>query len=974
VVQRLLKAVSSLSANVPENHEALFVSRYRMLYTFARRLADGDSDAADDLLHDAYVQFLATRPALATIEQPDAYLIALLRNLRVSGLRRKANQHQLHVGIEEYDSAERALERASVHQRLATREALLLVCAYACRRKETSKGASVLVLRYFHGFYPTEIERILRAPARTVSRLLSHARAEARLVLAHPERLQALGPCGGTDFSLPALDADDPREILRALRSAIFETGQPPCPGLAAIRGWYVHKRVTLKTPALAHLVGCARCLAHVCTTLGVPPLDERSPTDPPDGSPVDGPGSGAAAAPLRKARQRGLPDLLEHHPKELQVSVNGLPLGLLRVASAENRVRWTVRVDEPLAFAELHSEQDVRMLLLTLVAPAHGTLVQRVRAVLTNDRWIQMTVDFSELHPAITVEYVDPTLVPRQVQAPSHGPVAVDAPERATACVPGERPVPRSLRPSFADWWRLPARLVPAIAALAFVVAGAWWLARQQVGSAAVVEQAVAKETALANQQDRVAHRTLRLEIRRADTGAIETDHRVESWLRRDPPLRAIRVFDRDGDLVAARWTGADRQETRLESSGLADVWTMDVSASAFRDRFMVIAECSTSTEPAVYVVTCARPARNALLESLVPVAFAQVVSTEPWRAALTLRRSDLHAVRLALEMRLGGADKQVILEERSLEHVPVSDVPAAVFIPDAPRRSTTAPPAPSVARPRADIRSLEMQLLEMVDRLPDSEYLSIVRTAANRLSITGLVSTHGQKRSLLEAVTALDEVGAVATDVYTFAEAAARDLRVNGRTRTEPTRVEFRAPAAGPAPIEGYLRMRLPSGTDVAALARELTPRVLTEARRARRNAVTLGVLIGRVPDHVRAVLDVRGREAWRLLVSRRIADCRAALEALDSELAPYFGDGIAAATSTGTGDLVSSASHDIGAAIRRLGDETQAVEEALTLVFSAAGVQPVESAVPVDLDVRRRVHRALIEVRAVEARTRP
>jgi DNA-directed RNA polymerase specialized sigma24 family protein len=85
--------------NGRDDHEESFVSRYRQLLRAARRLTEGDAEAADDLLHDAFVQFVRARPELSGIEHLEGDLTTLLRNLHVSGLRRRANQAQAHVAV-----------------------------------------------------------------------------------------------------------------------------------------------------------------------------------------------------------------------------------------------------------------------------------------------------------------------------------------------------------------------------------------------------------------------------------------------------------------------------------------------------------------------------------------------------------------------------------------------------------------------------------------------------------------------------------------------------------------------------------------------------------------------------------------------------------------------------------------------------------------------------------------------------------
>jgi DNA-directed RNA polymerase specialized sigma24 family protein len=70
-----------------------------------------------------------------------------------------------------------------------------------CVRKETAKAASALILRFFHGYYPSEITQLLCTSRQAVAELLRVARAEVKAFLLEPQRLVFLSPVA----SLPEL-------------------------------------------------------------------------------------------------------------------------------------------------------------------------------------------------------------------------------------------------------------------------------------------------------------------------------------------------------------------------------------------------------------------------------------------------------------------------------------------------------------------------------------------------------------------------------------------------------------------------------------------------------------------------------------------------------------------------------------------------------------------------------------------------
>ena len=64
-----------------------------------------DSQRAADLVHNAFVQFVLTRPDLEAIGNIDAYLYGMLRNLHVSEVRRLARLTRQPLSILDYDTA-----------------------------------------------------------------------------------------------------------------------------------------------------------------------------------------------------------------------------------------------------------------------------------------------------------------------------------------------------------------------------------------------------------------------------------------------------------------------------------------------------------------------------------------------------------------------------------------------------------------------------------------------------------------------------------------------------------------------------------------------------------------------------------------------------------------------------------------------------------------------------------------------------
>jgi RNA polymerase sigma factor (sigma-70 family) len=182
-------------------HEEVFAHRYDSLLKWAGQLTGGDGALAEDLVHDAYVQFVLARPDLHKIQSIDRYLYGMLRNLHISYMRRATRTKTSSLLAVEYDSADLSLKHAGQQDQLRVLEQLWQACEYACARKETSRAGSVMILRFFHGYYPGEIAAIASSSKAALSESLRAAREEIIQYLRAPRSLSCIA--GGRVSPLP---------------------------------------------------------------------------------------------------------------------------------------------------------------------------------------------------------------------------------------------------------------------------------------------------------------------------------------------------------------------------------------------------------------------------------------------------------------------------------------------------------------------------------------------------------------------------------------------------------------------------------------------------------------------------------------------------------------------------------------------------------------------------------------------------
>src|ERR1700730_940169 len=143
-----------------------------------------DRALAEDLLHDLFILFTLSQPDLVRIENLDNYLYTSLRNLHISQLRRATRGRFEQLSIVEYESARLSLHSiARGRDLIQAQDELRRICHYACARKETANAASVLILRFFHGYYPTEIAKVTRRTRKAIDKRLTAARVEAKAFL-----------------------------------------------------------------------------------------------------------------------------------------------------------------------------------------------------------------------------------------------------------------------------------------------------------------------------------------------------------------------------------------------------------------------------------------------------------------------------------------------------------------------------------------------------------------------------------------------------------------------------------------------------------------------------------------------------------------------------------------------------------------------------------------------------------------------
>jgi len=728
---------------ISPTHEDLFVERYDRLLVWALQLTDRDHERAEDLLHDAFIQFTLARPELGAIQNLDGYFYGMLRNLRLLQARRESRIRLRQLSIVEYDSAEDGLGVVDLRDQLEVQDQLRKVCRYACVRKETSRAACVLILRFFHGYYPSEIALVLQTSRQATDVQLLLARKEAKKNI--DEKTVPAGD-GAVIEVFPSAFARSTDDFLRELRETIFQSRRGECLSKRQLRGLYeMNGRAAMGSEQLAHIVSCPHCLEEVSQMLGLPPLSERMVTETlgrdkrgRGGSGGSGAGGAARRGAITRLHRRAR-RVFEHRPQELCVSVNGYVQGAQRINSEMSELILNVNLAEPVECVEVFSEQLVRLLVLNVNdPPPAGPAEQSSLVGLSDGRSLGLTIRFNGPWPTLQVFYRDPTF--KEVEAlldsaeeqgfaglpppPEHAPHQMDIwPPTREATVPFVsrirsgigRLLPLLLRPGVAT--AVVSTIL--IAAILFIQ-----LRRPPtaVSAAELLRKAVVAEESIAARPDAVSHRTINLEERRGDCGQIAEKpiadcglklvarRRIEIWQSAEKGVTARRLFNEQGRLIAGEWIRSDkathasgaeapegaRAVYRSRSERLKPRAGNPESIEEPRLRLRT-PNSETLTLEAWQIDPSARDF-SALVERVEdarveerPASYvlnfrrpATETTDGLLSATLTLSRADLHALEQTLVVRQGDELREYRFLEASFERRPMSAVAPAVFDPD--------------------------------------------------------------------------------------------------------------------------------------------------------------------------------------------------------------------------------------------------------------------------------------------------
>jgi DNA-directed RNA polymerase specialized sigma24 family protein len=802
--------------------EQLFTDRYANLRVWAMYLTQNQS-TADDLVHDLYVQWMLGRTKLEEIENIDGYLRTMLRYMHHARISRAAQHPQeTTLSIADYDSCQASWTAIEPPRRMQASEELHQICAYACFRKESSKAGSVLILRFFHNYFPSEIASVVNRSRNCVDQWQRLARREAKSFMNRPGGLRFVNGDAPSRPSVRYLRADS--DLMFDLRQLIFSSCHGDCLPQQELKELYAGGEAeTLTTAKLAHLVSCPACLDAVNAILGLPVLSERyreespGPKDPP-GDANGGGASGGGPSELRRKLAHRLRETHEHKPHELRISVNGLLVSSMKVSSEISELDLNLAPEDPIEFVEIYSEQGIQLLFFN-ISSHRPQFEQWAWIELSEGRLLEASYLDAD-GPSLHVVYRDPAGNEAYSEAHSFAempetnasssplmavpyPGVSDEPdvgaqrgvrgwvnrlisthfikvtrscddnstERGSA---GSIALFNSLNESRSTHSRWRFALV-VLACIAISTGFLYFKASlsPELNGGILLERARRVEEIAQQTPDRVSHRLINLEERRSAEGAVVARRRIEIWQHQANGNSARRLYDDSNQLIAGTWQKSDGSRIVFHHGAKPRPET----APAAPGDLLLNLEDIWQLEPSAHSFAALIGETSAIdvetRSTTYVLTYAQqrtIGASVLLKAGLTLSKSDFHAIEQTLLVQRGNEIREYRFVEATAESLPVRAVSPSVFEIEPELNGGAADPSRPGVWAHRDLTS---------SRVPPSPSASAPPSASAELEV--------------DVAYLLNRAKADRNEQVTLTRSAGGSLRVEGIVDTEARKQEF-------------------------------------------------------------------------------------------------------------------------------------------------------------------------------------
>jgi DNA-directed RNA polymerase specialized sigma24 family protein len=870
--------------------QSVFAAKYEWLLKWAMHFAQGERSIAEDLVQDTFVRFVLYCPEVKDPENAEPLLYTYLKYVHLAHLRRLQRYPHEQLSPVEFDSLEIGLRANPSADLIEMQDELRRIITYLAWRKETAKSASILILRFLHGYYPDEIMRIglLRRPR--VDNSLAAARDEVRRHLENPGKILSLD-AQALLRSMPKHSAVPADRLIDELRAILFESRRGECLPLELLRERYREEDEPLSCSMLAHIVSCQRCLDAAGRLRDLPPSSEQNPdksssTSRREKSSLRRVSRNNGLSEVLKAGQKRVREVMEHHPRRLTVVINGHVFAAQNVTSVESQLEVEVASSVTLELIEVISEQGLCLMAMPVSAmpPEHPPEIAR-RVELSAGRSIEVRLSFTSVCPQIWVAYSDPTWQAYFVEAAGDRDEIVGASEYAA---PVRQNVAGILERITARWRRQkaevrdllishmnPTFVTAVVLAIASIVCFAiWYSQRPIVTPAAFIQNALMWDSGMQRAvrpgvvYQKVAIRTRKQTIER-------TLYRDAQGLRRPKKRKLDRV----------------EQDLSEQLAGAGVNWDEPLSVATYRD-------WHDHSGTAQDKVRRGSPGSLTLTTSMASGPVAQ--------ESLTVRENDFHPLGRTVEFRGG---ETVEIAELNNDVLPWGAINQDWFEPLPGSSDVGMQSVHPVILGHLPVRLTDMQLdeAELGARLVLSQLhldadarVQMVRSS-DSVQVEGIVSNIAQRRELESRMHQVKYVTLLVT--------SEEELRNQPASIGDIVSVKQSSDVAQVSPLETFLTAQGMHQEDIVELSQRLLNASITVNQRSR----ILQDLSGRFgsEEHLNDA-------SRRLLEELMKEQSSKLLSALDEENRAISATGISTAASPdaakrSAGDLASLGEHN-------------------------------------------------------------
>ncbi|HKZ77006.1 MAG TPA: zf-HC2 domain-containing protein [Pyrinomonadaceae bacterium] len=331
---------------------------------------------------------------------------------------------------------------------------------------------------------------------------------------------------------------------------------------------------------------------------------------------------------------------------------------------------------------------------------------------------------------------------------------------------------------------------------------------------------------------------------------------------------------------------------------------------------------------------------------------------------ALFTVRAKDWQPTQLRLNVVAQGGNRIYELTETISEIVSLAQVNPAVFA-DQPivSPSPAATPKELVKKETQPTRALapnvqplipapvataelEVEALRLLNQVGADlgEQISVKRTAAGMLRVTGIVETDQRKSEITNVLLPIASNPAVRIEIQTVAEAVAKQTTMSGTPSPSVRKVEITGNVIAAEPeLRAYFERE---GGDASEHIRRFAGRIVNRSGRAMNHLWAMKRLIDQFSPEEMQRFSPEARDKWLSLVRSHARAYRQEVTGLRQELRPVFFPGATQDGASG-GPEISDAS-ELARAIERLFELSSSNDRVIRSAFTASAGGAVTTAI--------------------------